>query len=155
MRLILQACISYDLKGNPSYFSYTTSSIKVPDENVFNVIRSKLNDTSGNLVWISMPLPSSIEPSGFRNTIIVARLMKNSDLTTYGVLVMAFDESFFSGSLKELTKAGNGQVYLFNKNNDLLFTNSPVPVDQLERASKYEPNAVNGAIICTCRGNQR
>ena len=122
----------YDLKGNPSYFSYTTSSIKVPDENVFNVIRSKLNDTSGNLVWISMPLPSSIEPSGFRNTIIVARFMKNSDLTTYGVLVMAFDESFFSGSLKELTKAGKGQVYLFNKNNDLLFTNSPVPVDQLE-----------------------
>ena len=122
----------YDLKGNPSYFSYTTSSIKVPDENVFKVIRSKLNDTSGNLVWISMPLRSSIEPSGFRNTIIVARFMKNSYLTTYGVLVMAFDESFFSGSLKELTKAGKGQVYLFNKNNDLLFTNSPVPLDQLE-----------------------
>lgn len=122
----------YDLKGNPSYFSYTTSMIKVPDENVFNVIRSKLSDTSGDLVWNSMPLPSPIEPSGFRNTIIVARFMKNINLTTYGVLVMAFDESFFSGSLKELTKAGQGQVYLFNKNNELLFKNSPVPVDQLE-----------------------
>ncbi|CAH1218150.1 hypothetical protein PAECIP111891_04702 [Paenibacillus allorhizoplanae] len=121
----------YDLNGNPSYFSYTTSAINVPDENVFKVIRSKISDTSGDLVWISVPLASSIEPSGYRNTIIVARFMKNSSLTTYGVLVMAFDESFFSGSLKELTKAGQGQVYLFNKNRELLFTNSPVHLDQL------------------------
>jgi two-component system sensor histidine kinase YesM len=121
----------YDLNGNPSYFSYTTSAINAPDENVFKVIRSKISDTSGDLVWISVPLASSIEPSGYRNTIIVARFMKNSSLTTYGVLVMAFDESFFSGSLKELTKAGQGQVYLFNKNRELLFTNSPVHLDQL------------------------
>lgn len=115
----------YDLKGNPSYFSYTTSSINVPDENVFSVIRSKINETYGDLVWMSMPLSSSVEPSGFRNTIIVARWMKNSALNTYGVLMMAFDESFFSGSLKELTKNGEGEVYLFNKNNELLFSNSP------------------------------
>ncbi|KRF05972.1 hypothetical protein ASG89_19690 [Paenibacillus sp. Soil766] len=121
----------YDLNGNPSYFSYTTAAINVPDENVFKVIRSKISDTSGDLVWISVPLASSIEPSGYRNTIIVARFMKNSSLTTYGVLVMAFDESFFSGSLKELTKAGQGQVYLFNKNRELLFTNSPVQLNQL------------------------
>ncbi len=121
----------YDLNGNPSYFSYTTSAINAPDENVFKVIRSKISDTSGDLVWISVPIASSIEPSGYRNTIIVARFMKNSSLTTYGVLVMAFDESFFSGSLKELTKAGQGQVYLFNKNRELLFTNSPVYFDQL------------------------
>lgn len=124
----------YDLKGNPSYFSYTTSSINVPDENVFSVIRSKINETYGDLVWMSMPLSSSVEPSGFRNTIIVARWMKNSDLNTYGVLVMAFDESFFSGSLKELTKNGEGEVYLFNKNNELLFSNSPESsVDKRER----------------------
>lgn len=115
----------YDLKGNPSYFSYTTSSINIPGENVFSVIRSKINDTYGDLVWINMPLSSSVEPSGFRNTIIVARWMKNSALNTYGVLMMAFDESFFSGSLKELTKNGEGEVYLFNKNNELLFSNSP------------------------------
>ncbi|KRF30490.1 sensor histidine kinase [Paenibacillus sp. Soil787] len=124
----------YDLKGNPSYFSYTTSAINIPSESVFSTIQSKINDTYGDLVWISMPLPSSIEPSGFRNTIIVARWMKNSALNTYGVLVMAFDESFFSGSLKELTKNGEGEVYLFNKNNELLFSNSPESsVDKRER----------------------
>lgn len=115
----------YDLKGNPSYFSYTTSAINIPSESVFSTIRSKINDTYGDLVWINMPLSSSVEPSGFRNTIIVARWMKNSALNTYGVLVMAFDESFFSGSLKELTKNGEGEVYLYNKNNELLFSNTP------------------------------
>ncbi|KQX67087.1 MULTISPECIES: sensor histidine kinase [unclassified Paenibacillus] len=124
----------YDLKGNPSYFSYTTSAINTPNESVFSTIRSKINDTYGDLVWINMPLSSSVEPSGFRNTIIVARWMKNSALNTYGVLVMAFDESFFSGSLKELTKNGEGEVYLFNKNNELLFSNSPEStIDKQER----------------------
>lgn len=123
----------YDLTGKPSYFSYTTSTINAPNENVFKVIRDKLKDTSGDLVWISVPMASSVEPSGFRNTIVVARYMKNSFLSTYGILVMAFDESFFSGSLKELTKAGQGQVYLFNKNSELLFTNAPVDPDQVEK----------------------
>ncbi|OCT12079.1 hypothetical protein A8709_29945 [Paenibacillus pectinilyticus] len=132
----------YDLQGNPSYFSYTTSAINVPDENVFNLIRSKIRDTSGDLVWISLPLASPIEPSGYRNTIIVARWMKNSSLATYGVLVMAFDESFFSGSLKELTKGGQGEVYLFNKNNELLFSNfpesSPVKLEQLRNLNQTQ-----------------
>ncbi|MDQ0892206.1 hypothetical protein QFZ81_007294 [Paenibacillus sp. V4I9] len=64
----------YDLKGNPSYFSYTTSAINMPNESVFSAIRSKVNDTYGDLVWINMPLPSSVEPSGFRNTIIVGSM---------------------------------------------------------------------------------
>lgn len=133
----------YDLKGNPSYFSYTTSSINMPNENVFSTIRSKINDTYGDLVWINMPLSSSVEPSGFRNTIIVARWMKNSALNTYGVLVMAFDESFFSGSLKELTKNGEGEVYLFNKNNELLFSNSPESsIDKRERLKNLNQTQV-------------
>ncbi|NOU69874.1 HAMP domain-containing protein [Paenibacillus sp. LMG 31458] len=133
----------YDLKGNPSYFSYTTSSINMPNENVFSTIRSKIIDTYGDLVWINMPLSSSVEPSGFRNTIIVARWMKNSALNTYGVLVMAFDESFFSGSLKELTKNGEGEVYLFNKNNELLFSNSPESsIDKRERLKNLNQTQV-------------
>jgi two-component system sensor histidine kinase YesM len=114
----------YDLNGNPSYFSYTTSSINNLDDPTFRTIQSKLSDTYGNLAWMSMSLPSSIEPSGFRKTIIIARLMKNNFLNTYGVLVMAVDESFFASSLKELTKDGTGEVYLFNENKELLFSNS-------------------------------
>ncbi|SDN33203.1 two-component system, sensor histidine kinase YesM [Paenibacillus sp. yr247] len=114
----------YDLNGNPSYFSYTTSSINNMDASTFQTIQSKLSNTYGNLAWMSMSLPSSIEPSGFRKTIIIARLMKNSSLNTYGVLVMAVDESFFASSLKELTKDGTGEVYLFNENKELLYSNS-------------------------------
>ncbi|OXM86590.1 cache domain-containing sensor histidine kinase [Paenibacillus rigui] len=114
----------YDLNGNPSYFSYTTSSINKLDEYVFRVIRSKISESYGDLIWMSMPLPSSVEPSGYRSTIVVARWMKNNFLNTYGMMVMAMDESFFSSSLKELTKDGNGQVYLFNQQQELLYTNS-------------------------------
>jgi two-component system sensor histidine kinase YesM len=114
----------YDLDGNSSYFRYTTSTINNLDQDVFKVVRSKLSDTYGDLVWMNMALPSSIEPSGLRKTIITSRLMKNSTLNTYGVLVMAIDESFFSSSLKELTKEGSGDVYLFNPTNELLYSNS-------------------------------
>lgn len=120
----ITAMYLYDLNGNPSYFKYTTSAINNLDAPTFQKIQSKLSDTYGNMVWMSMPLPSSIEPSGFRQTIIIARFMKNSALNTYGVLVMAVDEAFFAGSLKELTKDGTGEVYLFNDNKELLFSNA-------------------------------
>ncbi|WP_310185454.1 histidine kinase [Bacillus sp. 3255] len=120
----ITAMYLYDLNGNPSYFKYTTSAINNLDASTFLKIQTKLSDTYGNLVWTSMPLPSSLEPSGFRQTIIIARYMKNSTLNTYGVLVMAVDESFFAGSLKELTKDGTGEVYLFNDNKELLFSNA-------------------------------
>ncbi|MBD0378689.1 sensor histidine kinase [Paenibacillus sedimenti] len=115
----------YDLNGNPSYFSYTSSSINELDDETFTRIRSKLGDTSGNLVWMNMELPSSLESSGFRKSIVVSRLMKNSSLNTYGMLVMTMDESFFSNSVKELTKDGTGKVYLFNQMKELLYSNSP------------------------------
>ncbi|NHN29783.1 sensor histidine kinase [Paenibacillus agricola] len=114
----------YDLEGNSTYFKYTTSSINELDQTAYKVIRSRLSDTYGDLMWMNMALPSSIEPSGFRKTIITSRLMKNSTLNTYGVLVIAIDESFFSSALKELTKEGTGDVYLFNQNKELLYSNS-------------------------------
>ncbi|MCU6790781.1 histidine kinase [Paenibacillus sp. WQ 127069] len=115
----------YDLDGNSTYFKYTTSAINTLDQDVFRVIRSKLDDTYGDLIWMNMALPSSIEPSGLRKTIITSRLMKNSNLNTYGVLVITIDESFFSSALKELTKEGTGDVHLFNPNKELLYSNSP------------------------------
>ncbi|SFL66310.1 two-component system, sensor histidine kinase YesM [Paenibacillus sp. 1_12] len=115
----------YDLEGNSTYFKYTTSAINNLDQDVFKIIRSRLDDTYGDLIWMNMPLPSSIEPSGLRKTIITSRLMKNSNLNTYGVLVITIDESFFSSALKELTKEGAGDVHLFNPNKELLYSNSP------------------------------
>lgn len=114
----------YDLDGNSTYFDYTTSAIKKFNPQTFDAIRSDLTDSYGELKWSSMSLPSSIEPSGFRKSIIISRYMKNSFLQTYGILVMSIDESFFSGSLKELTKDGKGEVYLFNSDKELLYSNS-------------------------------
>ncbi|WP_186446117.1 sensor histidine kinase [Paenibacillus cremeus] len=132
----------YDLNGNPSYFSYTTSTIKKLDTATIQAIRSKISDSYGDLVWMNMPLPSAIEPSGYRKTIIIARWMKNSSLATYGMLVMAVDESFFSSSLKELIKDGKGEVYLFNPMKELLYSNrepsSPEELDTLLNLNQTE-----------------
>jgi two-component system sensor histidine kinase YesM len=70
-----------------------------------------------------MPLPSEIEPDGFRNTIVAARWMINSFQQRYGMLVMSIDESYLAEGLRELTKDGTGMVYLFNHSNELLYAN--------------------------------
>jgi len=116
----------FDLSGKPSYFSFTSNTINMLDANTVRYIQSKISDTYGDLVWMRMQLPSSIEPSGYRDTVVAARWMKNNNLQTYGMLVMAIDGSFFSSSLKELIKDGLGEVYLFNPGNELLYSNTVV-----------------------------
>ncbi|WP_241242714.1 sensor histidine kinase [Paenibacillus whitsoniae] len=113
----------FDLNGKLALYSFTSATINMLDEATVNTIRNRISDSYGDLVWMSMKLPSSIEPSGYRNTIIAARWMKNGNLQTYGMLVMAIDATFFSNSLKELTREGAGEVYLFNPNDELLYTN--------------------------------
>lgn len=119
----------FDLSGDTVYYRYNTPSINSLDEPLLKVIRSGIKDSYGELVWMSMALPSSIEVNGTRNTIVAARWMKNDQLQTYGVMVITIDESFLSSSLKELTKDGAGKVYLFNRMNELLYTNAPVETD--------------------------
>lgn len=133
----------FDLQGNPAYFNFTSATLNKLDANIGNIIRSRISDTYGDLMWMSMQLPSPIESSGFRDTVIAARWMKNSNLKTYGMLVMAIDASFFSGSLKELTKDGLGEVYLFNPNKELLFSNVKIQSEDLiEPIKAVETSAV-------------
>lgn len=122
----ITAMYLYDLNGNPSYFSFNKTSVNKLDAGIYRIIRSKISDTYGDLVWMSMPLPSSIEPSGYRQSVIAARWMKNSLLTTYGMLVIAIDESFFSNSLNGLLKDRSGEIYLFNQSDEILYSDFPL-----------------------------
>ncbi|WP_248928616.1 sensor histidine kinase [Paenibacillus hamazuiensis] len=114
----------YDLKGIPSYFSFNTSVIKPLDRDVYAKIRSRINETSGDLLWMSLPLPSSMEPSGYRQSVIAARLMKNSLLQTYGMLVITIDESFFAKSFKGLLKDDADEVFLYNPVHELIYSST-------------------------------
>lgn len=115
-----------DLNGDRVYYRYTMPNLDNLQEDTRDMIRGTLNSSDGQLVWNSLSLPSSIEPSGYRDTIVAARWMKNSFLQRYGVLVISIDESFFASSLQELMKDGMGKVYLFNRDNKLLYKNAPV-----------------------------
>lgn len=114
----------FDLSGQTVYYRYNTPSIESLNTNILRSIRLKIEHTSGELVWMNMALPSAIEPAGQRDTIVAARWMKNSTLEQYGVLVITIDESFLASSLRELTKDGMSQVYLFNRSNELLYSNN-------------------------------
>ncbi|MFC0215534.1 sensor histidine kinase [Paenibacillus chartarius] len=128
----------YDMNGNPSYFSFNTTVINTLDAGIYRTIRAKIDNTSGDLAWMSLPLPSSLEPGGYRQSIVVSRWMKNSLLQTYGMLVITIDESFFSGLFKGLMKEEADEVFLYNSARELIYSNKPIgtePQAYQERSS--------------------
>lgn len=147
----------FDLSGQTVYYRYNTPSIESMNTSTLRNIRLKIERTSGELVWMNMPMPSTIEPDGMRDTIVAARWMKNSTLQQYGLLVITIDESFLSSSLKELTKDGTGQVYLFNRSNELLYSNDKLESSkELELMSKLkETQVINNQLFVRSESTNR
>lgn len=138
----------FDLSGQSVYYRYNTPSIETLNTSTFRSIRTKIEPTSGELVWMNMPMPSSIEPTGMRNTIVAARWMKNSQLQKYGILVVMIDESLLSSNLKELMKDGQGKVFLFNRRNELLYSNDKlVSKENLDEIRQQSDNQVIGDYL--------
>ncbi|XEC95935.1 sensor histidine kinase [Paenibacillus tarimensis] len=136
-----------DPGGESVYYRYNTPAINALNNSTFDPIRRNLAGTSGKLVWMRMPLPSEIEPGGFRNTIVAARWMKNSLQQHYGMLVMTVDESFLASGLEELTRDGMGRVYLFNRSNELLYSNGELPADRVPGITDNKDNEDYSEII--------
>lgn len=112
-----------DLNAETIYYRYNTPSINDLTQYSFDPIRRKLQQTSGELIWQRMSLPSDIEPDGYRDTIVASRWMKNNKLQKYGMLIMTIDEAYLSSELDELSDHGTDRVYLFNKEYELLYSN--------------------------------
>lgn len=115
-----------DLSGETIYYRYNTPAINDLNQYSFHPILLNLRQTSGELIWKRMALPSDIEPDGYRDTIVASRWMKNNKLQKYGMLIMTIDESFLSSGLNELSDHGVDHVYLFNQANELLYSNDPL-----------------------------
>lgn len=130
------------------YYRYNTPAINELNKSSLDPIRLRLADTSGELVWMRMPLPSEIEPEGYRNTIVAARWMNNGFQQRYGMLVMSIDESFLAEGLQELTKDGTGKVYLFNRSNELLYANDrPLPDERLQNVRGSRESEIIGGEL--------
>jgi len=130
-----------DLRGEEIYYRYNTPAIN--DLNLYSLqsIRDHVLNSNGALQWSRLALPSDIEPSGFRDTIVASRVMKNNQLVEYGILIMTIDESFLSSGLDELSKQGADRVYLFNKSQQLLYSNDTSTTEaQLEELLQLSDN---------------
>ncbi|MHA7963230.1 cache domain-containing sensor histidine kinase [Paenibacillus sp. CAU 1782] len=137
-----------DPDGETAYYRYNTPAINEPNKSSLDRVRLNLAETSGELIWMRMPLPSEIEPDGFRNTIVAARWMINSFQQRYGMLVMSIDESYLAEGLQELTKDGTGMVYLFNRSNELLYANDKsLSEEELKGIREAENSKVIGGEL--------
>ncbi len=130
-----------DPGGETVYYRYNTPAINELNKSSLDPIRLHLADTSGELIWMRMPLPSEVEPGGFRNTIVASRWMINGLQQRYGMLVMSIDQSFLAEGLEELTKDGTGKVYLFNRSHELLYSNEGELTEEELRTARGAGNS--------------
>lgn len=130
-----------DPGGETVYYRYNTPAINELNKSSLDPIRLHLADTSGELIWMRMPLPSEVEPGGFRNTIVASRWMINGLQQRYGMLVMSIDQSFLAEGLEELTRDGTGKVYLFNRSHELLYSNEGELTEEELRTARGAGNS--------------
>lgn len=118
----LYAMYLYDMKDNSFFFQVIPTAQSMLDKEVYADVKQRLADSSGNLVWIPVRLRSATEASGYRNFFVAARYMKNKDLQQFGTMVMLFDQSLFSEDLNELVSDEKANVFLFDRQNRLMYT---------------------------------
>ncbi len=134
----LYSMFLYDMKDNSLFFHVSPSAESILDKAVYADVKERLEGSSGNLVWFPVRLGSKADASSYRNFFVAARYMKNKDLEQYGTMVMLFDESLFSEDLNELVSDEKANVFLFDRQDRLIYTDRrdddpqhiPVP-DQL------------------------
>jgi two-component system, sensor histidine kinase YesM len=113
----------YDMGGTNYYHALMKEAVEPINQGVFEEIRSKVQTSKGELVWMRKSIPSPIEPSGFRDVIVASRWMRNNNAGIYGMLVMVIDEQFLTKSFTEIGTGGQGRVYLFDQAEKLLYEN--------------------------------
>lgn len=121
----LYSMFLYDMKDNSFFFHVSPAASSFLDKDVYENIKWQLADSSGNLVWFPIELPSAVDSSGYRNFFIAARYMKNRSYEQYGTLVMLFDQSLFSQDLNSLVRDEQANVFLFDRQDQLVYTDLP------------------------------
>jgi two-component system sensor histidine kinase YesM len=119
----------FDLQDNGFYFSGPSSRFIPLDKETYDTIKVKLRSTTGDLIWFPMQIPSSVESSGYRKMIAAARYMKSKELEIYGVMAMLFDQSLFSEDLQGLINNENANVYLYDGQDRLVYTDITTPYE--------------------------
>lgn len=139
----LYSMFLYDMKDNSFFFNVSPTAESYLDKEVYRMIKGRLAQTSGNLVWLPLRLRSATEASGYRNYFAAARYMKNKDLDQYGTLVMLFDQSLFSEDLNELVSNEQANVFLFDRQDALMYTD----LAEGSKETAPDPNLLSGQKV--------
>ena len=125
----------YDLEGN---IHRSTVTFLSPDliEEIYDLIIRRVEPSDGELVWFRYPYFHYYQNSSRNDIIVAARKLKDSRLQTFGTFVIILHERFFENDLKDSIRGNDAYVYLFDNNNQLIYTdddNEPLNLPPMPR----------------------
>jgi two-component system sensor histidine kinase YesM len=156
----LYSMFLYDRKDNSFFFTVSPSAESSLSKETYEDIKERLAGSSGNLIWFPLRLRSAVEASGYRNFFAAARYMKNKDFDQYGTMVMLFDESLFAEDLKELVSDEQANVFLFDRQDRLVYTDErggepdSIPVPGRMEAQEIVTDHGTSYLYVKSRSNQ-
>ncbi|MFK7694322.1 sensor histidine kinase [Paenibacillus sp. HJGM_3] len=137
----------FDTKDNGFYFTTSGNAPTTLEQPVFDEIKGKLDRTMGNLIWFPARVKERGSDSTYRNVYVAARYMKDLTQEQYGIMVILFEQSLFSEDLDELVRDEKANVFLYDKQDRLVYTDSkeggpiPAPADIGENTIVNEEGA--------------
>lgn len=111
----------FDTEDNGFYFTTSITAPTMLRSDIYDEVKTRLDSTMGNLIWF----PAQIRMQGteqLRNVYVAARYMKDLTQVKYGIMVMLFEESLFSEDLNELVRDEKANVFLFDRQERLVYT---------------------------------
>ncbi|MGG1514373.1 histidine kinase [Paenibacillus oryzisoli] len=137
----IRALYIVDQQGNNVYFSQAAASIQIKFPDFYTQIKGGMNPSSAEIVWQRTLIPDTSEPSGFKSTIVAARVLKSTkQQTEYGMIILILDESFFSNSLEPLLAGRTTGAYLYDQHGKLLYSK------EAANAQGYEPQMLKAGM---------
>ncbi|NOU91762.1 HAMP domain-containing protein [Paenibacillus sp. LMG 31456] len=122
----IRALYIVDLQGNNNYFSHTNPSIQIIFPDFYELVKNGMKSPSGEIVWQRLKIPDSSEPSGEKNSLVAARVLKSpKQQEIYGMLILIIDESYLASPLDPLMAGRTTGAYIYDQYNRLLYGREP------------------------------
>ncbi len=120
----------YDLKNNMFNLGTYAGSFQQLDPGFLNETIGQLGETSGEYIWRGVGEEQFFQDYAYKNWVLAARLMRSTELDTYGVMLILLNTSLFETYLKDLRQLGDTETYLYDSNGAMLYHSTESGVQQ-------------------------